>query len=119
VVGRARAEYIAVLLVAPVVTAQDVRRGKCGTTRDANVLLRGHGSIRKLAPVSGADSGEASQTITRATSDGDRAGPSTPAMRSISVSTAPGLIALTRIPCSRPSTASASVIPASPDLAVT
>src|SRR5438094_34750 len=118
VVGGARAEDLAVLLVAPVVAAQDVRGGERGAAGDADV--RGHqGSIRKLAPDSGADSGEASQTTKRATSAGSSAGPSTPAMRNIRVSTAPGLMALTRMRCSRPSTARASVRPASPDFAAT
>src|SRR5437867_5915673 len=118
VVGGARAEDLAVLLVAPVVAAQDVRGGERGAAGDADV--RGHqGSIRKLAPDRGADSGEASQTIKRATSAGSSAGPSTPAMRNIRVSTAPGLMALTRMRCSRPSTARASVRPASPDFAAT
>src|SRR3989440_6681597 len=117
VVGDARPEHLAVLLIVPVVATQDVRGRECGAAGDRH--MRGHGSIRKLAPVRGADSVEASQTITGATSAGERAGPSTPATRSMAVSTEPGLIALTRIPNSRPSTASASVRPARPDLAAT
>src|SRR4029077_16173267 len=61
VVGDAGPEHLAVLLVAPVMPAQDVRRGECGTPGDAYV--RSHGSIRKLAPETGAASCEASQTI--------------------------------------------------------
>src|SRR5690348_10387940 len=88
VVRGAGAEDLAVLLVAPVVTAQDVSRRKRRAAGDAH--LGGHGSIRKLAPDSGADSPDASQTIMRATSTGASDGPWTPAMRSISVSTEPG-----------------------------
>src|SRR5438552_7952760 len=117
VVGDAGAEDLAVLLLTPVVSTEDVSRGEGCPAGDANV--GGHEPIRKLAPDSGADSGEASQTIIRATSAGWSAGPSTPAIRSIAVSTAPGLIALTRMPAERPSTATASVSPASPDLAAT
>src|SRR5215831_1847574 len=117
VVGGAGAEDFAVLLVAPVVAAEDVGGSKSGAASDAHVWR--HGSSRKLAPESGADSGDASQTMSRATSAGSSAGPSTPAMRSIGVSTEPGLIALTRIPSGRPSTARASVSPARPDFAAT
>src|SRR5712692_5453245 len=117
VIGRAGAEDVTILLLAPVLATQDVRGGEGGPARDPHLL--GHGSIRKLAPVSGADSVEASQTTMRATSAGWSIGPPTPEMRSIAVSTAPGLMALTRMRASRPSAASASVSPASPDLAAT
>src|SRR5256885_13875284 len=83
VVGDAGAEHLAVLLLVPVVAAQDVRGGEGRAARDRD--MSGHGSIRKLAPVRGAESEEASQTMRRATSAGERAGPSTPAMRSIAV----------------------------------
>src|SRR5438874_1842745 len=110
-------ECLAIPFVAPFRSAQHVGRSEGGAPRDAHV--GGHGSILKFAPDSGADSGDASHTITRATSAGSSAGPATPEMRSIGVSTAPGLMALTRMPASRPSTASASVRPARPDLPAT
>src|SRR5882672_11025089 len=114
VVVDARAENLAVLSVTPFRAAEDVARGKRRTAGDADV---GHshynvctgGSILMLAPESGADSGEANHNATRATSGGC----------SIGVSTAPGLIALTRMPSARPSEASASVSPARPDFAAT
>src|SRR5438445_10267613 len=87
VVGRAGAEDLAVLLVGPVLAAQDVAGGEGGAAGDAHV--GGHGSIRKLAPESGADSFQASQTMIRAPSDGPNAGPSTPAGRSIGGAAAP------------------------------
>src|SRR6266850_2591680 len=95
VVVDARAENLAVLSVTPFRAAEDVARGKRRTAGDAN------------------------HNATRATSGGCSTGPSTPAMRSIGVSTAPGLIALTRMPSARPSEASASVSPARPDFAAT
>src|SRR5690348_4827621 len=68
VVRGACTEELAVLRVAPVVAAEDVRRGERRATGDAH--RGGHGSMRKLPPLSGADSGDASHTITRATSAG-------------------------------------------------
>src|SRR5256885_6367107 len=91
VVGRAGAEDLAILLVGPVLAAQDVSGREGGAAGDAHV--GGHGSIRKLAPESGDDSVEASQTMIRATSAGCSAGPSTPALRSIGVSTGPRPVA--------------------------
>src|SRR2546422_8517399 len=78
VVGRAGAEDLAILLVGPVLAAQDVTGGEGGAAGDAHV--GGHGSIRQLAPRSGAHSVQGSPTMIRATSPGCRAGPSTPAV---------------------------------------
>src|SRR5919204_1754218 len=66
------AERGPVLLVAPLRPAENVRGGERGAPGDAHA--GGHGSMRKLAPDSGADSGDASQTMMRATSAGSAPG---------------------------------------------
>src|SRR5467141_4373846 len=81
VVGHVVAEDLVILLLAPIRAAQHMSGGEGGAPGDARG--GGHGSIRKLAPESGADSEEANQTMIRETWAGRSAGPSTPAMRSI------------------------------------
>jgi hypothetical protein len=70
-----------------------------------------------FAPLTGASGLSSSATISSATSSGVRPGRSAGlARRSISVSTAPGLRQMALIPCSLPSTATASVRPMTPYL---
>src|SRR5580658_5915286 len=70
-----------------------------------------------FAPLAGASGLSSSATINAATSSGVRPGRSAGlARRSISVSTAPGLRQMALMPCSRPSTAIASVRPMTPYL---
>jgi hypothetical protein len=70
-----------------------------------------------FAPLAGASGLSSSATISSATSSGVRPGRSAGlARRSISVSTAPGLMQMALMPCSLPSTAIASVRPMTPYL---
>ncbi len=75
--------------------------------------------ISRFVPLSGRASGPTRNSRMRASSSGvmpaRRCGA---ASRSISVSTAPGLTATTRMPCGRPSTARISLSPATPNFDV-